>query len=1305
MATLLLGAAGSLVGGALFGPVGAMAGRALGALGGSVVDSALMGGGRSRVSEGPRLSDLDVMTSNAGAPLPRLYGRARLSGEVIWATRLEEVVSTQVQSSGGGKASGMASGTRTTTITYSYFASFAVALCEGPVSRIGRIWADGKVIDRTVVTVRTHLGGEDQVPDPWIAAKQGTDAAPAYRGVAYVLFERLPLAKYGNRVPQITVEVERAVGALERQVRAVTLIPGATEFGYQPSEVMRVAGAGAYETENRHSANATNDFEAALDQLQAACPHLERVSLVVSWFGDDLRAGQCSVRPKVDLVAKATTPSTWMVNGLPRLLAQATSRHEGRAAYGGTPSDESVVAAIRMLKARGLKVTLNPFLMMDIPPDSGREDPWTGAGSQPAYPWRGRITCHPAPGRAGSPDGTAVATGQVAQLFGSAQAGHFYPYGGLILYAGPAEWSLRRMVLHYAHLAALAGGVEALLIGSELAALTRVRGPGGSFPAVDALAALAADVKGIVGAQTQVSYAADWTEYGAQSLADGNLAFPLDSLWAASAIDFVGIDYYPPLTDWRDGSAHLDAAEAASIYDADFLKHRLRAGEAFDWYYPDDVARAAQARAAITDGAHGEPWVWRQKDIWSWWANAHHPRSGGTRAVSPTAWVPKSKPIRLMETGCPAVDKGTNRPSVFPDAKSDEGGYPPFSSRRRDDAIQRRMIEAVLATFDPAAGADAADNPVSPVYGGRMVEAGAVFLWTWDARPYPEFPLSTAIWADGANWAAGHWLTGRLGAAPLCDLLTTLCADHGVSGIDASGVTAVVDGYVVDSPMSARDAIEPLARAFAFEATEADGGIVFAARGGRTVAALSEGDLVAEADRLPVTLVRAQESELPLEVGITFTDAGSDYRTASVSSRRLAGRSRHVARAQMPVVSTIAAMGRAADVWLQDLWAGRETATFSLPLSHLALVPGDVISLTCGGRTRLMEITRIEDAEARAVTARSIEPDVFDRSAREEEAGRIALPRAYGPPEVLLLDLPLLESAEPLPLLHVAAFAAPWPGSLAVWRSVDGASFEAIAGISAPAILGTSLSDLPPGPLWRFDASTKFEVQVTGGTLSGTSDALLFDGANALALVAQGRGPEILQFRDARMLEAGVYVLSGLLRGQAGTEAEVATPWPAGTRLVLLDRNLAVGASGASAFGRSYIYRVGRADRDHGDAGVTQASATIGGRALRPLAPVHLAARRSGGDILLSFVRRTRTEGDWDLADAPLGEAVEAYRVEILDGGSVRRSFEVTSPAALYTAAQELADFGTTRTSLTFRVAQMSALLGPGAFATATCAL
>lgn len=224
------------------------------------------------------------------------------------------------------------------------------------------------------------------------------------------------------------------------------------------------------------------------------------------------------------------------------------------------------------------------------------------------------------------------------------------------------------MILHYASLAAACGGVDAFLIGSELKALTRVRSGAGVYPAVTALATLAADVKAIVGLSTLVTYGADWTEYGADVVTPdaSEVRFPLDALWASPAIDAVGIDYYAPLSDWRDEAGHLDAADTSTIYDRGYLKSRLQSGEAYDWYYADDVARAAQARSPITDG-FGKPWTFRSKDIWNWWGSAHHERVGGEELGVPTAWVPSSKPIWLTEIGCPAVDKGANQPSVFPD--------------------------------------------------------------------------------------------------------------------------------------------------------------------------------------------------------------------------------------------------------------------------------------------------------------------------------------------------------------------------------------------------------------------------------------------------------------------------------------------------------------------------------------------------------------------------------------------------------------------------------------------------------------
>jgi hypothetical protein len=398
MASLLLSFAGHTLG-AAFGPVGAVAGRAIGALAGGAIDRALFGGSTRRQIEGPRLNDLDVMGSTEGAPIPRLYGRARLSGQVIWATKLEEVISTRTETTGGGKGGGGSGALHDDHDELQLFCEFR----RRPVRR--RSGEDRPRLGRRQAArsrraeCALHRGGEDQLPDPLIEAKEGAGEAPAYRGLCYLVFERLPLGKV-RQPPAADFRRGRAPG---RQARAHDprdhADPGLDRIRLRHAAGGARARQGAYAPENRHVASAETDWQASLDELQAVCPNLERVALVVAWFGNDLRASHCLVRPAVDNASKQTQGATWSVAGRTRSNAAGVSLHDGRPAFGGTPSDASVVRAIEDLKARGLKVTFYPFVMMDIPADNTLPDPYTGEAGQPPYPWRGQITCDPAPGR------------------------------------------------------------------------------------------------------------------------------------------------------------------------------------------------------------------------------------------------------------------------------------------------------------------------------------------------------------------------------------------------------------------------------------------------------------------------------------------------------------------------------------------------------------------------------------------------------------------------------------------------------------------------------------------------------------------------------------------------------------------------------------------------------------------------------------------------------------------------------------------------------------------------------------------
>lgn len=197
MATLLFSAVGTLFGGPLGGAIGALVGCS--------VDKAILG---SPMREGSRLKELSVSTSSYGSPVPRLFGRMRTAGTIIWSTDLVE----QKDKQGGGKG-------KPSYTTYSYSASLAIALSSRPLQGIGRIWADGNLLRgasgdmKTGGQFRFHAGHGDQDPDPLLLAAEGLGQCPAYRDMAYVVFEDLQLGDFGNRIPALTFEVFADNGA------------------------------------------------------------------------------------------------------------------------------------------------------------------------------------------------------------------------------------------------------------------------------------------------------------------------------------------------------------------------------------------------------------------------------------------------------------------------------------------------------------------------------------------------------------------------------------------------------------------------------------------------------------------------------------------------------------------------------------------------------------------------------------------------------------------------------------------------------------------------------------------------------------------------------------------------------------------------------------------------------------------------------------------------------------------------------------------------------------------------------------
>jgi len=409
-------------------------------------------------------------------------------------------------------------------------------------------------------------------------------------------------------------------------IPGVHLLPATGEFAYDTIPYQGARLAAAAQPINTYFApgGAKTDYSYAIDQLQAAHPECATVSIVCAWFGNSLDASACKIYPATTYIGGSFQQigggaAAWRVHGLnqnsPGLIPLPTSG--ASFVYGGTPSDQSLVRCIQDLKARGFRVVFYPFLLM------------TAAG----LPWRGRI--------AFAPDVSVAASAAVNAFLGSAAPGQFTPDAAnkTVAYSGaPLDFSYRRMILHYAWLCTLAGGVDLFMIGSELRGLESIRGPGWTkagttdgfgaaiwdYPFVQGLATLATDVRAILDSQgltkntttlkNLISYSADWSSWMGFQHPGANGQWPhLDQLWAAAAIDLVGFDNYLPLSDWTTGAGALDVANwnapaptgawppaaaamnslglsgAPTLYSKPYLKANIEGGEKFNWFYNDSV--------------------------------------------------------------------------------------------------------------------------------------------------------------------------------------------------------------------------------------------------------------------------------------------------------------------------------------------------------------------------------------------------------------------------------------------------------------------------------------------------------------------------------------------------------------------------------------------------------------------------------------------------------------------------------------------------------------------------------------------
>ncbi|MFN7180868.1 glycoside hydrolase TIM-barrel-like domain-containing protein, partial [Hyphomonas sp.] len=694
-------------------------------------------------------------------------------------------------------------------------------------------------------------------------------------------------------------------------------------------------------------------------------------------------------------------------------------------------------------------------------------------------------------------------------------------------------------------------------------------------------------------------------------------------------VDFVGIDWYPPMGDWRDGAGHLDAlAGYRAADDADYLAAQLVGGEAYDWYYANAEDRAAQIRTPIIDTAHGEHWVFRQKDLTGWAGAYHYPRPGGVRAEAPTGWSPGLKPVRLSEVGFAAVDKAGNAPNLFFDPKSSESGLPPFSNGGRDDVVQRRLLAAALGHF-----------------------GGVAHVWAWDARPFPAWPMRLDVWGDGGNWARGHWLNGRSGLAPLSAVVADICEAGGVAPVDVSGLDGVVEGYVRTGVSSVRAALEPLAAAFGFEAVERGGTLVFRMAGEEVVHEVNAGAV--NLDELRRT--RQLMDKAPERLRLTCIDPEADHAPMVVEARRGTGDARQVADVALPLAVSAGRAEAIAAHLLASMTEARVADVSGGP-ELAALETGDRVRF--GGSEEVWRIEAITDRGAERHLLLSADAGELGR-ARFGEPGRAPeVAAVYPQADLVVMDAPAPAGGEAGPL--VAAFSDPWPGEMAVRAGATVEELSLRVTLEQPAVIGRLMEPVAAGPAGRWDRGGALMVAAPAGAFVSLPEAAVLAGGNS-ALLETEAGWELVQFLEAELVAPETWRLSGLLRGQGGGLTGAVE---VGARFVLLDSAVEAAALAPLETGLELAWKAGTGEAQ---------TERFGNRAGLPWQPCQLRVREGAA----SWIRRGREIADsWSFPDAP-NEG--RFAAEFDTGGGFGGRIEVDVPACAVppgTLALRVAEIG-----------------------------
>lgn len=539
-------------------------------------------------------------------------------------------------------------------------------------------------------------------------------------------------------------------------------------------------------------------------------------------------------------------------------------------------------------------------------------------------------------------------------------------------------------------------------------------------------------------------------------------------------------------------------------------------------------------------------------------------------------------------------------------------------------------------------------------------------------------------------------------------LIDDLCTRGGVPDASCAHLTDLVRGYAITRNGPIVGHLSPLGAAYSFDISEQAGSLRFIKKGRSLKGTIPIGETGCSTPdqkaRDPITYKTMSDLNMPKEVILTYQDPDLDYQSNSQRAFRDEGTALNRITMELPLTLSPDAARQIADRILWEAWIARYGANLRTDDTWVKRGAGDLIGIPAGGEILPYKITRTTRGNNGINEWELTREDPYAyQSFAEAVGGRIPDNelRVPGTTRLVLMDCPLLRNQDDSTGFYWAVTGESefWRGA-EIFRSADeGVSYQSMSRVGVRTIIGDSIYALQDGPteFWDRGNTVTVVLDFENDTLESVDEESVLRGNNAFWLgAADGQDGEIIQFATATLVGPRTYVLSDLLRGRLGTEANVGTHGNNEIFVLLQMSFLGRSDYGPADFDRERMYKPVSLLTSIDD--TTSQDFTNTGASRKPLCPVHVrGVRDSSNNLTTTFIRRTRYRvPGLGRGPVPLGEESERYEIDIYDGATVVRTITATTPTFSYTAAEQTSDGLTPGDLVDMRIYQISADRGRG---------